>query len=508
MLPPFIPGPNLSATAQQALFALLDMPLATASELAGVLGKAPPQVHQDLREIADSGLAGSDLLGSSLDRATPARRWFITDQRTLNMMRKPWHEEGNRSELLSRLPMLQWFYQIAGLVTGLGEMEDFLWLEDTNFNAAALYEHGWIGLVWSSPLETPAELHARMQAWGVYLHTYGIQNAWPARWCFVAADEWQRDLVRQAVRAYDLADDTSVWCITDGRPTGALNLDPARSRGRVLQQPRYRDIGNWPWTTRVESSIWSRPNAPRLHRVFRLIAEYPGITIEMGRTALGEARTGGDFARGCRVLADMGLVERTQFPRQNRPGMAVQAEQKQYFSLTGTGIDVYVRENRGTVSDYRKRVLAQSLIMKPSRRAHEEGVIALMAQFRRAGLAVAAGWRCYVSMGSSGAISPDGLVCLTDGPYGGGWNYLEYERSAEATPRIRHKLRGYLGHHRQDNYPVLVVCRHDKAEIKFQEVAGEGDLRILTTTLDRLAEHGPLGTFGCWSQFGERARIS
>ena len=30
---------------------------------------------------------------------------------------------------------------------------------------------------------------------------------------------------------------------------------------------------------------------------------------------------------------------------------------------------------------------------------------------------------------------------------------------------------------------------------------------LLTTTIKRLEEHGPLGNFGCWSMYGQQPRI-
>ena len=504
-----IPRSPLSRTALQVVDTLFAMPLANAAELSKVLGVGQPQVQLALRDLAGHGFVSSDRLGGSMDGTKPARRWHLTDQPALRRMGATWNDEGNRAVLLTMMPLLQWFYCIAGSVTGLGALTDFLWLEETHLDAAACYERGWVGFVWAGMLETPDELLDRIEAWGQNLISLGGREAWPARWCWVAADEWQRKYVLEAARAHTIEEFTSVWCVTQGPPTIPLQLNPAPGRGQRHQRPRSRDIGNWPWERRVRSSLWSQPNSPRDHRVFRLIAEYPGITTEMGREALGEARTGDDFARGCRVLVDMELIERTQFRRKTQEQAEdIQVEQQQHFSLTGKGIDIFVRENRGTARDYQKRVLAQSLIKKPDRRAHEEGVIALMAQCRRAGLAVAAGWRCYLSMGSSGSVVPDGMVRLTDGPYGPGWCYLEYELSARGQARIRKKLRGYMATERQDRYPVLVVSWNEKSECNLQTVSAEGNLRVLTTTRCRLQKYGPLNTFDCWSQFGERVRIS
>ena len=55
--------------------------------------------------------------------------------------------------------------------------------------------------------------------------------------------------------------------------------------------------------------------------------------------------------------------------------------------------------------------------------------------------------------------------------------------------------------------PVLIVCWNDDAESVFQRLGGGMGISLLTTTIKRLEEHGPLGNFGCWSMYGQPARI-
>ena len=55
--------------------------------------------------------------------------------------------------------------------------------------------------------------------------------------------------------------------------------------------------------------------------------------------------------------------------------------------------------------------------------------------------------------------------------------------------------------------PVLIVCWNDDAESVFQRLGSGMGIPLLTTTINRLEEHGPLGNFGCWSMYGQPARI-
>ena len=103
-------------------------------------------------------------------------------------------------------------------------------------------------------------------------------------------------------------------------------------------------------------------------------------------------------------------------------------------------------------------------------------------------------------------IKPDGVVRLNSSPYGPRWGLLEYELSARSLRRVTAKLRGYAAL-LEPGQVVLVVCFNDKAESVFHHVGDGMDLPMITTTLKRVKQHGPLGNFGCWAMYGEPVRI-
>ena len=78
--------------------------------------------------------------------------------------------------------------------------------------------------------------------------------------------------------------------------------------------------------------------------------------------------------------------------------------------------------------------------------------------------------------------------------------YFEYERTARGEARVGRKFNG-------DGGPVLIVCWNDDAESVFQRLGSGMGIPLLTTTIKRLEKHGPLGNFGCWSMYGQPARI-
>lgn len=49
---------------------------------------------------------------------------------------------------------------------------------------------------------------------------------------------------------------------------------------------------------------------------------------------------------------------------------------------------------------------------------------------------------------------------------------------------------------------MLCVCR-PSAETHFQRIGRERGIDLLTTTLRRLRQHGPVNNADCWSSYGE-----
>ena len=122
-------------------------------------------------------------------------------------------------------------------------------------------------------------------------------------------------------------------------------------------------------------------------------------------------------------------------------------------------------------------------VKKKNNNRHEDGLMSLVGSFMASGLPVASGRRSWEHMGRQGGLSPDAMVLLGQGPYGPGWHYVEYERTGESRGRVTDKLKGYAATARQDDWPVLVACKSDKAEAMFHQLGKEQGLSMLTTTL-------------------------
>ena len=222
-----------------------------------------------------------------------------------------------------------------------------------------------------------------------------------------------------AARRYGLDDQVATWCISDGSRTRAAT--EGVSRGWIHQEAVPRDVGNWARDDRVQTSIWAQPRTPFLYRVFRTIAEYPGIKRKLVQRMLGEAPEGASAKQCIRTLIRLNLVDELSdkdIDGRNKSAPAT----KRWLCLSRRGIDRLARMERGTYKAYQDAAMAQSWIRKPKRKKHELGTAELMADFQWAGLSTAAGWRYYDGMGSRGAVVPDGMVRLSrsltgrDGP--------------------------------------------------------------------------------------------
>ena len=485
----------VSARASDVAHTLLHLPLASALDVAVVRRCQVSGVYSKLWELRAAGFADSMSLGWSRQRAA---RWWLTDDglAVLGAVGGSWHDDWARCRLLERFPSVEWFYQVAGSLDCMGALEAFQWLDGISFDAAVRYARGWVALFWSGQWQSEKGMFDRLERLGSDLTACAIfdESAWPGLRLFVVMDEWQRELVYRAVYKHHLQDSSAVYCLADDSWSGSRT--PGRSRGWVYQPPQLRDLGGWPWEKRVQRAFSSDSGGTVVGRVLDAVAEWPGMTLAMGRLALGEGGASRRAQNSCKWLVDAGLVDRRLDGVRYR------------YSLSSRGINLLARRDRVNYGLSRDRSHVLTWPDHPRLRAHEDGVMSLMGQFMEAGLSIAAGWRSWEHLGGGGAISPDGMVYLRHGPYGPGWHYVEYERSARGYRRVGRKLNGYLSPRRQDHWPVLVVAWDDRAEAVFWELARGGNLPMLTTNVRRLRESSAVGSTGCWSMYGLDVTIS
>ena len=491
---------SVSPAAREVMDLLLQLPMASERDLAGFSDMK--NIYRTLTELRNGGLVDSVCLGWSTTRVN---RYWLTEEALSAIPGADGvlHGEWGRCRLLNRLPSCEWFYRVAAElddVDGLGPLHRFQWFEGIDLDAAAIFQRGWVLLCWSGLLEVEKDLFQRIESLATNMRRLSamVERPWPSLICFVVSDEWQMELVNRVSRYQAMDDVVSVWCVPDSAPSGAGRSGAARSgamelrpgRGRLHQVLNESDLGGWPWVKRLEQSPWSDDGSVFDGRVLDLIAEWPGILRRVAEAVLG-----GRTQKALKSLFDSRLLERVDSGNSFR------------YGLSSRGVHYLALRDRVHSGEYVSRSFARNWVNRASVQQHEDGVLNLMADFMSAGMPTAAGWRSVETFGPDGSIMPDGMVYLNQGPYGPGWHFLEYELTARALSKVKAKLKSYLLASRQNRWPVLVVSFNDRAEELFQSVGQGLPLSMLTTTLNRLKEHGPLGNSCCWSMYGQGVLI-
>ena len=473
---------------------LLTMPLASAEDIAAVQDRTVSGVYSRLRNLADAGWVKSVALGCSRRRVA---RYYLTEdgQAFLNCSGATWHQAGTLCRLLERMPSVEWLYPAAASIREFGQLRSFQWVDDVSFDAAVRYQRGWAALFWLGLLRSERGISDRLERFGNDLQDLADTDSspLPSILCFVVEDRWQVELLRRVVGRFIVEDWVKIWCIADN---SWYSTDyPLSSRGWVNQPVYLRRTTPGVWSRHVGTSLWSTEYGQDAARILHAVAEWPGMTIRLAKLVLGEGDSGRRAQKCCARLTELGLLERWQEKTRYR------------YRLSSRGMTLLANMDRTTSNGAWQQIKMDRWKNLDGFEVHEYGLLDVVEPFIAAGLPVASGWRDWEYLGSEGGIAPDALVFLQSDSYLPSWHYLEYERSARSPAPIARKLRGYDSPLRSNRWPVLVVCLNDLAEANFHRVGSRMRISMLTTTIERLSKHGPVGNPRCWSMYGRPRTI-
>ena len=311
------------------------------------------------------------------------------------------------------------------------------------------------------------------------------QEVEPSAQVVVAIDAWAGELARKTLSG----DTPTIFFTPDGNCTSAVELRPSRDL--------VSDPAGHPYVGRPENvNLWLRDNPDvaaidggTAHRLFMAVCQFPAMRVSW----LAEVVKSGprQVRRHLRRFVETGLVavfdERHYLTEQ---GMKRAANMSRVLpgiikSRHGLYLDRWYREHE---------------------QRHNDGVNRLVVRFAREGVEAFAGWRAEVNVPGLTQVRPDLVVLVSDGPFGQGHYYIEYERHAVAPYEVAHKLGPYrrmatLGR----PLPLLMVCQTGQAEANFRE-AREG-LPMLTATQGP-AFAGPLtGIATVWRMDGAQVAL-
>ena len=410
---------GLSPGAASVLEVLRWLPVASADDLAAIMGRPATAVPTDLKKARGQSLVGSDQLGCTRGQR---QRWFLSDSclARSGLQGDTRHDEAARCRLLQLLPAVEQFCRVVGSVKNLGAFRKFQWLDATgdegpSCDAAALYENGWISLFWCGTLLSETHLADRMVRFPLDCQTLavGSPQPWPSQVHLVTADEWGREMAIRIVQDFGMERMAGVWCVAD--KTAAVPDHAGTGRGWIYQPVRRRQSGRSSWETSLAQSPWSGAGGLMAARVLDAVVQWPGARLPFLRALLQEGPGEGRVGQMCQQLAADGLVLKHGSGQSAR-----------YFA-TGRGINVRCSQDRIHHLDAWSRTgLSQwqephrTVVKHTVSPAHEDGLRGFLRNFAAEGCPVANGTRYGEHLGSDGGINPDAMLYLRFGPYGEG----------------------------------------------------------------------------------------
>ena len=473
----------------------------SASEHARMQGRTASGVHTVVRGMEDAPVGSEGALRPTLVESANmgfllprARRLYLSEhgQAVTNPAGNSWNQPGYLSLLADRIARTEAIPRVCADLTEIaGGLEDFQWVEGLGFEAAAKFERGFVVAFYSGFLETESEFAERIRKLGENLEQVAFEHPRPrpAMIVVLADGLWQVQLVTRVLDRYGMLDWARIVSIPEFEWYGSGQLK--LGRGWIRQPAARRTMGRETFNRKISGSLWSQKNSLDYARILVAVTEWPGISIQMLALVLHEKPKGRRAQKRCMDLCNRGLLSRWKVGsvfryRLSQEGarlMATMNRLKVEQILARTRLGQWASENGGGLS-----------------LRHETGVLGIVSSFLEAQLPVAAGWRDVEKFGSDGGIDPDAMVCLNIGPYGPGWYYLEYELTAVSTEQVTQKMRGYDSPRRPDGRPVLVACRHDRAELHFQQWAKDHAVPVATTTIELLSQHGTVSGHAIWSR--------
>ena len=464
--------------------------LASARDIGSLMGCSEKYISDIIKDLIDDEYVIRRRLG--WEGGLTGRTWLtdkLTEEHVIPLPTCQQHWFLARG--LERLPFVEHVYPALSTVEGLGQFRQIEWHQGLAFDASAKFESGWVLVFRSGLLETEADLRKRMKTLGADLREYAIDRIypWPSFFLWVVTTQWQAELVRRVMDRVMRGAQLAIYVTADGTYIPAPQ--PTVAQGGISQPLEIRGMGGWPWDQRLTDSQWVQPNGYILGKVLDAVIRFPGAWFSLIWADTGvndEKRV--KWALG--KLRKLNWIEKKVLNGTPR------------YTVTSVGLHHAARRDGVSNVDWQARSRVPAFRGSPRLQDHEDGAMALSEQFIKAGCLVEPAWRAGDDLGQDrGGVVPDGIVYLFDGPYGPGWYWIEYERSAKGETRAGRKLKGYLSERRRDNYPVIFVLWNETAEKNFQAIGQERGLRMVTTTISRLKIYGAVGKPGCWSVYGE-----
>ena len=496
------------------MFRLYEMLFASAADLAGLGEYSMSQCRKTLDVLERRGDASCSQLGATIRKQ---RRYLLTSQGVQKVFDKIYESPGwytveaGARDLAQRMPMVEQFYRIlpklraaAGfqVAVGLGlvgpnpRLHRFIWLRHDSYHALVEFENGvWFVLIWAGIWSTAEVIRRKWEdrlkggldhrpwiEWG--MDDEIPREARPSAWVIVGLDHWAAQVAYQEVAPGEGPYAKIVFVDGEKLHGGVMALP---SDDRIVEYTPGREVGEPARVLRrlEENEQEAAINGKFPFGVFRTIVEFYGATAAQVARLLRNSDDEGPVLRRLVAAGLVAIIDRRIYLTEPAWRRAVKLDRVS-GGRAKHRLASFITEEDHTRKRYPR---------------HDAAVMDLADQFRRQGMPVANGWRAVLNIPDVTQVAPDLVVCVGDGPFGNGWHYLEFERSATEPAAVERKLRPYFRMADTGvSLPLLVVCEQRTAEEVFW-ARGRG-LRMLTITLTE-ARSGPLvGPETVWLHFG------
>ena len=538
--------------------------LPTRSLLVEISGLSPQQVKDDIRDWKRCGLLDSAEIGGP-GGSTPIY-WpnsLGLDHIEASVEQRSWLSKAALANLMEfHLPKVKAVNDIAKLCN-TGHLTRFQFYDDSPMIAVA--EHNPPGpfpqydvFVWASLMDRQRDLYHRFESLLEALQAQSTDAKTiflPSRVFIIAADEWIATRALRLLPAFPtgwfLPDITTAWYYRRGAwefsdlssllyGTIPRRIVPPRlGTGRLRPSVSVRGLRPEQPDRITVPPLFRGRGAPGLFQLLTEVMKFPVGAVDHYRAFVGDADASTRTQDRLDTLVELKMIQVVSEAGYASDGNLLKKgvhrwseEVPMVISPRGQGQKRYAttskgRENirlahGGTTLQQINRTKLRKAISIPAKRnskrkrnevkpgtwniQHEDTVYDVLAQAAEMRCSIGPTWTAVITMADGRRIEPDGVMRVWTPQFGRRWCSLEAELSVRDLRSIERRFRKYGSPYRIDDSPLLVVAYNDSAEDNFHLFGSEYLLRMLTTTMQRLAEFGVFGR-GVWSHYGARATL-
>ena len=440
------------------IHALADMPMSTTDILSAAIGRKPRTTRQHLQALSNKEHVRGAYIGP--DRCL----WLDPSAfRQFNLTAHSCNTRRGMGILAARILPVQTIYRMAHELALIRPDTTFQWDTGRAYDAVAGRSDHWGALFWSGIWQDKVAIRRRLYDFGE-----DLRGEWPAILAFAVPDRWQAQILQEVLDQFHLTAHAAIWvAVADSWQLSPPTHTPRASAGwprapklspppSLASGPNFAQFLEDRGFTGPEGA--KSPTSSTIQKVQPVLEQWPAVRPTHIRDLLPKSANGAQIADALFCMKELKLATQADGVWHPGPEAATRAAHRDRVTS---------RRTAGKKQETLRRL-----------RHHDWPVIKIASMFQEQGSDIAPGWRAVDDAGRAGKLDPDAMIYLHASPYGPGWHYLEYERRAQTSAAIAHKLRSCFMPERSDDWPVIFVVANEEAERLFWQ-HGRG-LKLIT----------------------------